>query len=73
MSSLTCEKVLADARQLSLADQLLLLEKVACLVRRRTSSERRRSVLELQGLGKEIWRDIDARKYVDEERSSWDG
>ncbi|MEW6772259.1 MAG: hypothetical protein AB1330_12900 [Bacillota bacterium] len=32
-----------------------------------------RSVLELQGLGKEVWKGIDAGEYVEQERASWDG
>ena len=35
--------------------------------------EPRYSVLELKGLGKEIWQGIDAQEYVDQERSSWGG
>lgn len=31
-----------------------------------------RSILELRGLGKEIWADVDARRYLDEEHGSWD-
>ena len=30
------------------------------------------SILELQGLGRELWSGIDAARYVDEERASWD-
>ena len=30
------------------------------------------SILELQGLGKELWKGIDSAKYVDAERESWD-
>jgi plasmid stability protein len=29
------------------------------------------SLLELRGLGKEMWVGIDAQKFVDEERESW--
>jgi hypothetical protein len=36
-----------------------------------TSSPARRSLLELDGLGVEIWRDIDAQEYVNHERDSW--
>ena len=32
-----------------------------------------RSILRLQGLGKEIWAGIDAQEYVNRERSSWGG
>ena len=30
------------------------------------------SILELQGLGKQVWKDIDAQEYVDRELASWD-
>lgn len=30
------------------------------------------SILELKGLGKEHWREIDAAKHVERERASWD-
>jgi hypothetical protein len=34
---------------------------------------KRRSILELQGLGKEIWQGVDAADYVRLERASWPG
>ena len=30
------------------------------------------SILDLQGLGKEIWRNVDSGKYVKRERQAWD-
>lgn len=30
------------------------------------------SILELQGLGKERWRNVDAATHVDRERAAWD-
>ncbi|MCB0209696.1 MAG: hypothetical protein KDJ52_10215 [Anaerolineae bacterium] len=30
------------------------------------------SLLELEGLGAEIWKDMDIDKYIDELRSEWD-
>jgi hypothetical protein len=30
------------------------------------------SILELEGLGKEIWRDIDVDEYIRKERESWE-
>jgi hypothetical protein len=32
----------------------------------------KRSIMELHGLGKEIWEDIDAQEYVNELRKEWD-
>ncbi|MFL5541924.1 MAG: FitA-like ribbon-helix-helix domain-containing protein [Longimicrobiaceae bacterium] len=30
------------------------------------------SILELEGLGRELWAGVDAARHVDEERASWD-
>jgi plasmid stability protein len=30
------------------------------------------SIMELQGLGKELWQDVDAAAHVEAERSAWD-
>jgi hypothetical protein len=32
----------------------------------------KRSIMELHGLGKEMWEGIDAQKFVDELRGEWD-
>ena len=32
----------------------------------------RLSIMNLQGLGKDIWRDIDSDQYVEVERRAWD-
>lgn len=66
-------EVLDRVQRLTPADQLRLLEELAALVRRQITARPRRSILELQGLGKEIWRGIDAQEYVDRERASWNG
>lgn len=65
--------ILDRARRLSPADQLRLLEDLAALVRREMDQQPRRSILELQGLGKEIWADVDVEQYIDQERATWDG
>lgn len=30
------------------------------------------SLLDLRGLGKEVWRDVDAAEHVERERETWD-
>jgi len=66
-------EVLGQVQRLAPTDQLRLLEELAGLVRRQITTRARRSILELQGLGKEIWQGIDAQEYVDQERASWNG
>ena len=73
MQDTICRKLLDEVEKLTQTDQLRLLEQIAGLIRRKTTVKAPRSILELQGLGKEIWKNIDAQKYVDEERKSWNG
>jgi hypothetical protein len=73
MSTSVYYETLSQAQRLDPADQLRLLEELAVLVRRQITPPRRRSILELQGLGKEIWSSIDAQQYIDQERASWNG
>jgi hypothetical protein len=54
-------------------EQLHLLEELAAMVRSRMTQKPKRSIMELEGLGKEIWQGIDAQAYVDQERDSWNG
>lgn len=54
-------------------EQLRLLEELAVMVRRRMTPKSKHSIMELEGLGKEIWQEIDAQEYVNQERASWNG
>jgi hypothetical protein len=67
------EKILRDVESLSRSEQLRLISHLADHLRAHIVPETRTSILELQGLGKEIWRGIDAQEYVDRERASWNG
>ncbi|NJR66160.1 MAG: hypothetical protein HC772_13915 [Leptolyngbyaceae cyanobacterium CRU_2_3] len=59
---------------LTLNEQLNLLMELGVLLRRQTLPDSdRRSILELEGLGKEIWQGIEAQSYVNQERDSWNG
>lgn len=57
--------------KLELSEQLQLLQVLAQNVEWRIAPRKRRSILELEGLGAEIWEGIDAQTYVDRERDSW--
>ncbi len=67
------EKILHDAASLSRVDQLRLISELAEYLRTHPVDEPRNSIMELQGLGKEIWHGINAQEYINRERESWDG
>ena len=73
MSTIVYDDVLDRAQRLAPDDQLRLLEELAALIRHQVTARKQRSILELEGLGKEIWCGMDAQEYVDRECASWDG
>ena len=67
------KKILEEVGKLNQAEQLRLLEQIVVLIRNKTTMKSRRSILEIQGMGKDVWKNIEAQKYVDKERDSWNG
>ncbi len=58
---------------LSQQEKVDLLAELANQLREDSRKGQKRSIMELEGLGKEIWAGIDAQEYVNQERDSWDG
>ncbi len=73
MSTYAYREILNQIQHLTSDEQFQLLEDLVTLVRRQSTARPLHSILELEGLGKEIWRDVDVQKYVDQERDSWGG
>jgi hypothetical protein len=72
MSTYTYREVLNQAQRLTTEEQLQLIEELAALIRRQgVMRSKKHSIMELKGLGKEIWEGVDVEKYIDEERNSW--
>jgi len=65
--------VISEIKTLNLSEQLRLLEETAILIRKKTIGTQPRSILELKGKGKDIWKGLNVKAYIDEERSSWNG
>lgn len=75
MLTSTYEEVLDKVQRLTPDEQLRLLEDLAAIIRGRikNTAEPVHSLLELEGLGEEVWEGIDPQKYIEEERRSWCG
>ncbi len=62
-------------RPLSVAERLQLLEMTVHDLANQPSGEGsrpRRNIMDLHGLGKEIWKGVDAQEYVDKLREEWE-
>ncbi|MBN1931681.1 MAG: hypothetical protein JW786_08755 [Desulfobacterales bacterium] len=66
-------QVISEIKTLNLSDLLRLLEEMATLIRKKMGKTKTRSILELKGKGKDIWKGLNVKNYIDEERSSWNG
>ena len=69
----TREIALQIAESLSPKDRRRLLEELIVRTANDAHSEPQHSVMELRGLGAEIWGGIDVQEYVSRERASWNG
>lgn len=65
--------IITEFKTFTLSDQLILLEEMASLIRRRSEPAKLRQISEIRGRGKELWRGIDVKNYIDGERNSWNG
>lgn len=69
----TVERLLAEASRLDRAEQRRLLDALIQLLQKQGDGRKAVSVIALRGLGREIWRGLDAQEYVDRERQAWGG
>lgn len=69
----TYQEVRRQIESLTLDEQMQLMQELASIVSHRTPEKSKRNLMELEGLGQDIWQGIDAQEYVDIERQSWNG
>ena len=62
------DELIEAARRLTPPEREKLLRALA----QTDGPERKHSITEIRGLGKELWQGIDAQDYVNAERDSWD-
>lgn len=73
MSTYAYDDILYQVQSLTPDEKLQLLADIAVMLSQQVIARPKHSILELEGLGKEIWEGIDAQEYVDQERNAWRG
>ena len=71
MTTSTYENALQVVESLSVEDQRRLLAELTARTAQNAGHGEKHSIMELRGLGAEIWEGIDAQEYVNRERASW--
>lgn len=69
---MTIEALMEEILSMSMADRERLVKLIAETLTASEPSSKKRHILEFEGVGAEIWRDIDAQDYVDRLRNEWD-
>lgn len=72
---MTLQDILHEAQTLSTAERRELIKLLVDTLDNSQTGElprKKRSLMELQGLGKEIWEGVDAQEYVNRQRDEWD-
>jgi hypothetical protein len=72
MATTSYQHALEAVEALPNEDRLRLIEEVRLHTQADTTSKEPVSIMDLRGLGAEIWQGIDAQEYVNAERASWD-
>ena len=72
MASPAYEHAKKSVEALPQADQLRLIAELASQLSGSLEGQPR-SLLELEGLGQEVWQGVDVDEYLRRERSSWSG
>ena len=68
------EQLLAQALRLDKPAQMNLIADLTAHLNREPESQptpKKRSIMELQGLFKDVWKGIDAQEYINQEREEW--
>jgi hypothetical protein len=70
---MTIMQMVEEARTLSYEERKELIKQLLDLpIEAAPAPKKKRSILELVGLGAEVWEGIDPQQYIDELRDEWD-
>ena len=69
---MTVAQMLAAARTLSYRERVELIKQLVDSLDDGGIEQRKRSILEFEGVGAELWEGVDAQDYVSDLRDEWD-
>ena len=69
---MTLEDIVQEVRTLSVEERKQLIGMIVDMLTESPPEKKKRSILEFEGLGAEIWKNIDTDAYINELRDEWD-
>ena len=71
-TSISYNDFVAGIKLLNVDEQLSLLEIISARLKKSIGQKKKNSIMQLEGLGANLWKGIDAQDYVQKEREAWD-
>ena len=72
-NSISYNDYIKGITSLNTDEQLNLIKALSSAIQKKSrKKESDKNIMELEGLGAELWQGIDAQDYVKKERESWD-
>lgn len=65
-------QIVSEIERLNYHDKINIMARIVQLLKKEEGSIQKTSIVQLKGLGKEVWKGMDVANYVEEERRSWD-
>ena len=72
MYKVNAEHIYKEILKLPIQEKMMLFSKLFNEISLHIDREKKLDFYDIKGIGKEIWKDEDAQKYVNKERASWD-
>ncbi len=72
MQNANVQRICGEISELSTPEKLFLISKILPELSREPDRGSGLDIYDIKGLGKKIWKDMDAQEYVNGERDSWD-
>jgi len=69
--SITYNDYVRGIQFLNVEEQLALLELISTGLKKKIGRKKKSSIMQLEGLGADVWNGIDAHDYLQKERESW--
>ncbi len=65
-------QIVSEIERLNYHDKINIMARIVQLLKKEEESSQTLTVIQLKGLGKEVWQGMDVVNYVEEERRSWE-
>ncbi len=72
MSTINTQAIYREISQLSNNEKIIILSKLLLEISTCIKKESKLNIYDIKGVGKKIWKGIDAQEYVNQERASWE-